>query len=171
MAQQVELAEWSRKDRKAMNAWAKHSAPISTRWNIHKPVEGKRHSYAIRVGQTVGRGTLTISADGATAWLGMWIEPGSCSKGIGTEALKLLLDTAFFRLNVLECKLSVCVENERALRLYRSAGFWIYSYEWREQDCERALYADMVLERIRWSMRHASSNTISFRATAIAQHQ
>lgn len=165
---QVELATWGRKDRKAMNAWAKHPAPISTRWNIHRAVEGQRHSYAIRVGQTVGRGTLTI--DGATAWLGMWIEPGSCSKGIGSQALRLLLDTAFLELNVYEVKLSVCIENERALRLYRSAGFWISSYEWREEDCERALYADLVLERIRWSIRHAPGNSIPFRAAVSPQY-
>jgi RimJ/RimL family protein N-acetyltransferase len=50
-------------------------------------------------------------------------EPWSWDRGIGTEALTLLLDYGFNRLNLESVNLGVNCENRRAIRSYEKAGF------------------------------------------------
>ncbi len=49
--------------------------------------------------------------------------PENRGRGIGTEAIRLLLDFAFLRLNLHRIELEVRDYNTRALRFYRKCGF------------------------------------------------
>jgi diamine N-acetyltransferase len=47
------------------------------------------------------------------------------SKGIGTEATKLIMNYAFDTLNLNRVQLHVAVENEKAIAVYKKTGFEI----------------------------------------------
>ncbi len=59
-----------------------------------------------------------------TAWLGMAIGDAAFrGKGLGTEALRLVLDFAFFELNLHRIQLTVFSYNEHAIHVYERVGF------------------------------------------------
>lgn len=66
----------------------------------------------------------TIQWNNRNVWLGIGIgETGQRGKGIGQEAMCLLLDFAFFELNLHRVQLSVFEYNQPAIRLYERLGF------------------------------------------------
>lgn len=58
----------------------------------------------------------------ATTFIGIG-DPKSTGKGLGKEALELLLDFGFNELNFHRIQLNVISYNERAVKLYERAGF------------------------------------------------
>lgn len=148
---------WTRRDRRAMQHWQAHPAPIATRWNIHQPVIGLRVSYAIESeGATVGRISMTMPGNG-TGWLGIWLEPGACGQGIGTNAMRLFLAHVFTSSGLFEIRLSVAIENVRAVRCYERLNFRTFAQEWRaDEDGQQVAYILMALDRYEWSMGNGS---------------
>jgi diamine N-acetyltransferase len=53
--------------------------------------------------------------------------PRECSKGVGTQAVKLVCDYAFSALSLRRISLDVMRENQRAIRAYQKVGFTKYS--------------------------------------------
>ncbi|MCK4264801.1 GNAT family N-acetyltransferase [Candidatus Babeliales bacterium] len=49
-------------------------------------------------------------------------------KGIGKEAVKLIIDYSFKVLKLKKIDLSVIIDNQRAIRLYKSVGFKVLNY-------------------------------------------
>ena len=69
-----------------------------------------------------------------TATLGIFIgDKEYRSRGIGTEAIKLILDYGFHYLNLQNIKLNLMAFNERALRCYQKCGFKEYG---RRRKCK-----------------------------------
>ncbi len=69
-----------------------------------------------------------------TATLGIFIgDKEYRSRGIGTEAIKLILDYGFHYLNLQNIKLDLMAFNERALRCYQKCGFKEYG---RRRKCK-----------------------------------
>lgn len=50
-------------------------------------------------------------------------DPGYRGKGIGSQAVRAMLETAFDRLNLSRVYLRVCADNRRAIRCYHKCGF------------------------------------------------
>lgn len=88
---------------------------------------GKHHAaFMIEVdGRTVGNSWLAnIDRDNASATLGIVMgETTSRGRGIGTEALRQVLEYGFHGLHLERIELWVLAENERAIRAYERVGF------------------------------------------------
>ena len=89
--------------------------------------DGKHHAaFMIEVdGRTVGNSWLAnIDRDNASATLGIVMgETTSRGQGIGTEALRQILEFGFHGLHLERIELWVLAENERAVRAYERVGF------------------------------------------------
>ncbi|WP_407549158.1 GNAT family protein [Streptomyces sp. Pv4-95] len=66
---------------------------------------------------------LGIDADNAHGVLRIALVPGATDRGIGTEAIRLLLDYAFDRVRLHRVQLEVFAHNDRARRAYEKCGF------------------------------------------------
>ncbi|MFH8568254.1 GNAT family N-acetyltransferase [Streptomyces sp. NPDC017993] len=66
---------------------------------------------------------MGIDADNAYGMLRIALVPGATDRGIGTEAIRLLLDYAFDRVRLHRVQLEVFTFNERARRAYEKCGF------------------------------------------------
>jgi RimJ/RimL family protein N-acetyltransferase len=77
-------------------------------------------------------------------------------KGVGTRAMRLLLDVAFERLALLQVRLGVFEFNTPAIRLYRSLGFLDDGrYGWHYADGRFWDVNAMELDRDTWRSRRA----------------
>jgi RimJ/RimL family protein N-acetyltransferase len=74
-------------------------------------------------------------------------EPSAWNKGLGTEALSLLLDYGFGVLNLESVNLGVNAENKRARRSYEKAGFMTEGLR-RKFIFRNGQYYDMVVMSI-----------------------
>lgn len=86
------------------------------------------HYMIIADGETeeyIGQADLRTSPDSSRqACLAIVIpDPANRGKGYGREAMELLLDFGFFRLNLHKIWLQVFLRNETAIHLYRTLGF------------------------------------------------
>lgn len=86
------------------------------------------HSFAIvetATDRLIGNCSLTdFTFDGTEAVLRILIGPHSCwGKGLGTAAVRLLMQLAFERLGLSVVRLSVFTDNPRAVRSYEKIGF------------------------------------------------
>lgn len=105
-------------------------------------------------GQTVGRCTLT-DGDALTraAEVGIALLASARGQGIGTEALRQLIEFAFVRRNLRRLHLVVIASNAAAIRAYRKLGF-VEEGRRREHCWVRGAYEDEVimgLLRSEWS--------------------
>ena len=75
-------------------------------------------------GHTVGRASLRIDADGATARLGrVLIAPDARSKGVGSALLNEVMTLTFGPFKLQRLKLGVFTHNTGAVGLYERLGF------------------------------------------------
>jgi RimJ/RimL family protein N-acetyltransferase len=95
-------------------------------WNERK--QGDGYTFAITIkgdGRYIGNIRLkilnTISRR-ADISLGIFI-PTFRDKGLGTEALELIIDFAFKTLNLISLELRVFSNNDRAIAVYKKLGF------------------------------------------------
>jgi RimJ/RimL family protein N-acetyltransferase len=111
------------------------------------------HNYAI-VGflddRLIGNISLMeINGVQRTAELGMFIgEDSDRGKGIGTEAIRLLLTYGFQWLNLQNIMLTVHADNARAIACYRKAGFTEFGRRrgacFKDGQCVDLVYMDML---------------------------
>lgn len=66
-------------------------------------------------------------------------------KGIGTEAIKLLIDYAFNKLNLKEINLGVISDNKRAIRVFKKIGFQIDRIEKKAVRHDEALFDKIIM--------------------------
>ncbi|MFG2223294.1 GNAT family N-acetyltransferase [Streptomyces sp. NPDC048644] len=66
---------------------------------------------------------MAIDPDNAHGTLRILLVPGETGRGLGTEAIRLLLEYAFDRVRLHRVQLEVFTFNERARRTYERCGF------------------------------------------------
>src|SRR3989339_219619 len=67
------------------------------------------------------------------------------SKGIGTEATRLIIDYAFNSMGLEEIELGVIADNKKAARVYEKVGFKIVKIKEKAINHEGVLYDDIVM--------------------------
>jgi putative acetyltransferase len=95
---------------------------------MEKPPEGLTHLVAVVDGTVVGQLGLFHAPRPRrrhTAHLGMAVHDEFHGKGVGTALMKAALDQADNWLNVMRVELTVFVDNEAAIALYKKCGFEI----------------------------------------------
>lgn len=66
-------------------------------------------------------------------------------KGIATEAVMLLIDYGFQKLNLKEINLGVILENKAAIRVYKKVGFRVKSVQKQDVRHNKKLFDRMVM--------------------------
>lgn len=91
-----------------------------------------------------------IEWNNGSAWLGIGIGPAELrGRGLGAEALQLLLQFAFAELNLRRVGLTVIAYNERAISMYRRMGFVEEGVIRRAVEREGAHYDLLVMGLLR----------------------
>ena len=70
-----------------------------------------------------GCGLMDISWINSVGTVGIWLRKSDHNKGLGTEALSLLIQFIFDHLNLRKIKLHVFGFNKRAIKCYEKVGF------------------------------------------------
>jgi L-phenylalanine/L-methionine N-acetyltransferase len=109
--------------------WGTLRLPFTSReqWRkaMESPVEGRTDIVAVLDGHIVGHVGL-VQSKGRRSHVGdifMSVHDDLCGRGIGTALLTALIDTADNWLNLKRLELTVYVDNEPAIRLYKKFGF------------------------------------------------
>jgi putative acetyltransferase len=95
------------------------------RKEMEGPVEGRTDIVAVLDGHIVGHAGL-VHGKGRRSHAGglfMAVHDDLCGRGIGTALLAALIDAADNWLNLKRLELTVYVDNEPAIRLYKKSGF------------------------------------------------
>jgi RimJ/RimL family protein N-acetyltransferase len=144
----VTLRELKRSDLDQWLAWPLHTDPLFFAFNPPAMSSRQRDLYYLRKqraanarqfsvvdanGELVGRMNLReIDWFARTAVLGISLRPDRLGKGIGTEALQLLLIHFFERMRMNALFLDVAAHNTRAHRCYERCGFRVIGEHWGE---------------------------------------
>ena len=109
--------------------WGTLRLPFTSReqWRkaMESPVEGRTDIVAVLDGRIVGHAGL-LQGKGRRSHAGelfMSVHDEHCGRGIGTALLTALVDAADNWLNLKRLELTVYVDNEPAIRLYKKFGF------------------------------------------------
>ena len=128
----AEIARWSTDSNYLRNVRTSGAAPESKEqvaaFALAEAGDPNRFSFAIRENDRPGIIGIALIKDiewpNGTGWLA--IGTGSASnrgRGLGSEAVRLLVDFAFAELNLRRLSLSVIGYNQRAIETYRRLGF------------------------------------------------
>ncbi|MBN9156889.1 GNAT family protein [Microbacterium sp.] len=105
-------------------------------------------------GEAVGNvGLFEVDELARHAEVGIALIPSARGKGIGTEAMRRMLEFAFVRGNLRRVHLEVIASNAAAIRSYEKAGFVVEGRQ-REHAWVRGQYEDIVrmgILRSEWS--------------------
>ena len=143
VGEHVRLTAIETEDHPAIAAWSNDSeymrdmrtgaaAPVTVeqvaKWMAEDPGNTKSFVFALRPTDTpeiVGVAILKdIEWTNRSAWLAIGIgSPAHRGRGLGSEALGLLIDFAFDELNLYRLALSVMAYNDRAINTYIKHGF------------------------------------------------
>ena len=87
--------------------------------------KGKSRNFAVTLkGKFIGVcGYADYHAQNGTCLIFIMLGPAHCGKGLGTDALSVLLDLLFIELNMRKVQLGVFAENKRAITCYKKLGF------------------------------------------------
>ncbi|GAA4479823.1 GNAT family protein [Microbacterium panaciterrae] len=115
-------------------------------------------------GETVGTvGLFDIDELSRHAEVGIALSPAVRGRGIGTDAIRQIVEFAFVRANLRRVHLEVISSNAAAIRVYEKAGFIVEGRQ-REHAWVRGGYEDIVrmgLLRSEWSAGRGSSTPAS----------
>lgn len=129
-----------------------------------KALEGPREEFPLAIEAAFGESWRTVGSCGLyridwrnrSAGLGISIgDRGSWGQGIGTRAVRILLDHGFGSLNLHRIWLQVFAENERAVRCYEQVGF-AHEGRFRQSEHRGGRYRDtlvMSVLRPEWEAR------------------
>jgi diamine N-acetyltransferase len=85
------------------------------------------------------------------AGIGILIEAGSRGKGIGTEALQLVIDYASNTLNLHQLFCTIDFDNERSLKLFQNMGFELSGqrkhWTWRPEGWMDEHFLQLILKK------------------------
>jgi L-phenylalanine/L-methionine N-acetyltransferase len=119
---------------------------------MENPVEGHTGIVAVLDGRIVGVAGLIQSKGRRShvAEIFMSVHDDHCGRGVGTALLAALIDAADNWLNVRRLELTVYVDNEPGIRLYRKFGFEIEGT--RRADAFRAgkFVDSLMMARVRF---------------------
>ncbi|MGO4681270.1 GNAT family N-acetyltransferase [Microbacterium sp. 2MCAF23] len=121
---------------------------------------GSNRGFVIDVaGEAVGNvGLFEIDEVARHAEVGIALIPSARGKGIGTEAMRQILEFGFVRGNLRRVHLEVIASNAAAIRSYEKAGFVVEGRQ-REHAWVRGRYEDIVrmgLLRDEWRENRAA---------------
>ncbi|MBV8081787.1 MAG: GNAT family N-acetyltransferase [Candidatus Eremiobacteraeota bacterium] len=117
-------------------------------WAANAAVNPNTPGYVIQTLAGADVGTISLHIEGARATLGIAIyEQRYWARGLGTDAVRVLVDAAFRTRPLVRIELTVLPDNARAIACYERAGFaregvmrrWL----WRDGE-----YCDVVLMSI-----------------------
>ncbi|MEN9935381.1 MAG: hypothetical protein RLZZ387_1960 [Chloroflexota bacterium] len=143
----VIIRAWQRYDDEILNEWPPYNDPLDPLWNLPRQlsiteswssffdVGGQRRSWAVEdyAGNLMGRISLReIDERKSQARLGITFGAPYVSKGYGTEALALFLESYFTDLGFAVMVLDVAAPNVRAVRSYQRLGFSYVESDWRD---------------------------------------
>ncbi len=126
------VAAWSHDSEYMRNMRTQAAAPETeeqiAKWMAQEAADPNRFGFAVRSNDApdiVGFAVLKdIEWSNRSAWLGIGIGPADQrGRGLGSEALDLLVDFAFDELNLHRLGLTVMAYNERAISTYVGKGF------------------------------------------------
>jgi RimJ/RimL family protein N-acetyltransferase len=117
-------------------------------WAANAAVNPNAPAYVIQTLGGVDIGTISLHIEGARATLGIAIhEQLYWQRGLGTDAVRVLVDGAFRSRALARIELTVLPDNNRAIACYERAGFAregvMRSWMWRDGE-----YCDVVLMSI-----------------------
>jgi RimJ/RimL family protein N-acetyltransferase len=140
----VSLRPWQRHDDDVADEWPPYNDPFDCLWNLPRSSGDSwslgfetgvvRRSWAVEdwAGRLIGRISLRdIDERKAQARLGITFGAPFVSQGLGTEALRIFLDSYFAERGFHAMVLDVAAPNQRAVRCYRRLGFQYISSDWR----------------------------------------
>lgn len=148
MAPEIVLRPWDRRrDRGELARWPAPTDPHHWLWayNPRRPEAGRRSWAILQAGGLVGR--ITVGGYVPPHTLGIYLRPDALGRGIGSAALPLFLDLAFHVHNLASIRLVVAAANERAVKLYRRAGFIPEWGTWEPLPAGGALPAHVLVNR------------------------
>lgn len=140
------------------------AVPSRTAWEerltAREADPGSNRSFVIDVaGEAVGNvGLFEIDEVARHAEVGIALIPSARGKGIGTEAMRQILEFGFVRGNLRRVHLEVIASNAAAIRSYEKAGFVVEGRQ-REHAWVRGRYEDIVrmgLLRDEWRENRAA---------------
>lgn len=102
------------------------SHPKQKKWYEKYVEDDTQEIFVIEMKEKTPVGTVGLSNidhRNQKAELGILIDKNWQKKGIGKEALELLIDLAWSEMNMRKIKALVFEENEAAIKLYKSCGF------------------------------------------------
>lgn len=109
----------------------------------------KGHVHLLAVERLDDRGFLgtcgiSIDARSRVGEVGISLRRSSWGTGVGTDAMRVLVDVGFRHLNLDRIWLTVFATNERAIASYRKVGF-VEEGRWREDVWRDGRYVDQVV--------------------------
>jgi len=114
-------------------------------WAANAAVNPNTPCYVIQTLDGIDIGTTALKIEGARATLGIAIhEERYWNRGLGTDAVRTLVDGAFRARPLVRIELTVLPENARAIRCYERAGF-AREGVMRRYIYQNGSYADVVL--------------------------
>lgn len=193
--ERVVVRDFTRRDVDRWLEWPRHTDPLFLAFNPPAMSECQRDRYYARrrfardcrhfavedaEGVLVGRMNLReIDWFARTAVLGISFRPDRLGRGLGTEALRLLLTYYFEQMGMNALFLDVAAYNVRARRCYERCGFRVIGEHWgeptpdvagifrdpryaelrplfmRQYGMIRPLFIDMALHRNDWAQQRS----------------
>lgn len=127
---QLELREWTKRDRRQANRWPADTNPAC--WYSGPASQGQRKSWAVLVDNlTVGRLTLReIFAEGNTAVLGTYFSPAA-RNGVSRYAYRMFLQSVPLQLGLDAILGDIHEANKLAINVSLKSGFKLCGEEQR----------------------------------------
>ena len=183
----ISVRSFSPADETRRQAWAKFDDPYLSRYNFTPRQEASNLVLYERL-----RDRIRLALDDPTDHLigyvflkpferdkrameiGICLSADQIGRGLGREALELILPCAIESLNLDRIVLDVDEINQRALRLYRSLGFKVFGLLWKKEDDPRIAdyskqlslehacrqrhgHLEILAWRMEWSLNHPAA--------------
>ncbi|HEX7344945.1 MAG TPA: GNAT family N-acetyltransferase [bacterium] len=183
----VTVRSFSLADENLRQAWAKFDDPYLSRYNFTPRQEASNLVLYERLCDRI-RLALDDPADNLIGYvflkpferderameIGICLSAGHIGRGLGREALELILPWAIESLNLNRIVLDVDEINQRALRLYRRLGFKVSALFWKKEDDSRIAdyskqiglkhacrqrhgHLEILAWRMEWSLNHTAA--------------
>ncbi|GID27747.1 GNAT family N-acetyltransferase [Paractinoplanes brasiliensis] len=94
------------------------------RWRDRLTIPGSHNVVAVLDGAPVGMASgVPAGRDGQVELISMWVAPAARGRGVGDRLIEAIESWAVLACGAVELRLAVMPGNEKAIALYRRAGF------------------------------------------------